>query len=106
MNLYQNPHRQDHAENNAAFLRVVKEFPELHLYQPSPERAPWHWQAVFEGRDPVLLNFWPHLMKAQRDGCKAIEGRGAIIALITDAVIDAATPPFDLIERHDGASAA
>jgi len=101
MELYQNPNRPDHAENNAAFLRVVKDFPELELFQPSPQKAPWHVQAIIKfGQYPIILNFWPHTMKAQRDGFKAVEGASAIRGVIEGALEDAATEqPFDLIER-------
>jgi len=103
MKLYANPNRLDHAENNAAFLRAVNRFPDLHLYQPSPEKAPWHWQAVIEGSH--ILNFWPHLLKGQRDGLRAVEGEAAIIGIIEGAFEDAAykadslEPDLDLIEE-------
>ena len=99
MQLYANPNRLDHAENNAAFLRIVNRFPDLNLYQPSPEKAPWHWQAVIEGADPQLLNFWPHSLKGQRDGMRAVEGGAAIIGIIEGALSDALKEPFDLIEE-------
>ena len=100
MQLYANPNRPDHAENNAAFLRIVNRFPSgaLALYQPSPEKAPWHWQAVIDGKDPQLLNFWPHTLKGQRDGMKAVEGEVAIIGIIEGAIAGAAKESFDLIE--------
>ena len=103
MQLYANPNRPDHAENNAAFLRAVNRFPDLSLYQPSPEKAPWHWQAVIGGSH--ILNFWPHLLKGQRDGLRAVEGETAIIGIIEGAFEDAAyqadslEPDLDLIEE-------
>ena len=98
MQLYANPNRPDHAENNAAFLRIVNRFPEMSLYQPSLEKAPWHWQAVIDGEDPQLLNFWPHILKGQRGGMKAVEGEAAIIGIIEGALADAEKESFDLIE--------
>jgi len=99
MQLYANPHRPDHAENNAAFLRVVNDFPQISLFQPSPEKAPWHFQCVIDlGNDPQLINFWPHTMKGQRDGYKAVQGEHALRGIIEQALIDAAEEPFDLIE--------
>lgn len=99
MQLYANPNRPDHAENNAAFLRVVKDYPGLKLFQPSPEKAPWHWQAVIDlGGDEQLLNFWPHTMKGQRDGCRAVEGEHALRSIIEGALGDAQAPAIDLIE--------
>lgn len=100
MQLYQNPDRPDHAENCAAFLRVVKEFPALAPFQPSPIKAPWHWQAIIDsGHDPQIINFWPHGMKAQRDGFKAVQGEHAVRGVIQGAMEDAAGEAFTLIER-------
>lgn len=99
MQLYANPNRPDHAENNAAFLKILERFPDLHLYQPSPEKAPWHWQAVIDGPDPQLVNFWPHSLKGQRDGYKSVEGARAIEGIIQGAISDALQEPFDLIEE-------
>lgn len=99
MQLYANPDNAGHAANNAAFLRVVNEYPQLRLYQPSPVKAPWHWQAVIDmGGDVQLLNFWPHTLKAQRDGYKAVEGEIAIRGIIEGAIEDASRPSIDLIE--------
>lgn len=96
MQLYAN-HPEDEA-NNAAFLRVVNEFPFLILHQPSPEKAPWHVQTTIGGRNPQLLNFWPHRLKGQRDGMKAVEGEHALRAIIEGAIADAHGEPFDVIE--------
>lgn len=99
MQLYANPNRPDHAENNAAFIRVVNDYPQLSIFQPAPEKAPWHWQALIDlGREVQLINFWPHALKGQRDGYKAVQGEGALRAIIEQALIDAAEKPFDVIE--------
>lgn len=99
MKLFANPDNPDHAENNAAFLRVVNDYPQLSIYQPSPEKAPWHWQAVIDlGGDVQLLNFWPHTLKGQRDGMKAVQGAVAIRVIIEGAIEDAQAARFDLIE--------
>ena len=99
MQLFANPERPDHAENNAVFLRVVNDFPQLSLFKPAPEKAPWHVQAVVDlGREPQLINFWPHTLKGQRDGYKAVEGEHALRGIIEQAIIDAAEEPFDVIE--------
>ena len=99
MQLYANPNRPDHAENNAAFLRVVKDYPQLRLFQPSPEKAPWHWQTIIDvGGDPQLINFWPHTLKGQRDGYRAVEGETALRNIIEGALEDALHHSEDLIE--------
>jgi len=87
MQLYANPNRPDHAENNAAFIRVVNDYPQLNLFQPSPEKAPWHWQCIIDLGG-----------KGQRDGYKAIQGERALRGIIEQALIDAAEEPFDVIE--------
>ncbi len=98
MKLYANPDREDHIENNAAFLRVVSEFQGLKMFQPSPEKAPWHVQVVIDGKSPQLINFWPHIIKGQRDGLKAVKGAESIRGIIMGAIEDAREQPFDLIE--------
>lgn len=99
MQLYANPNRPDHAENNAAFLRVVKDFPGLNLFQPSAEKAPWHWQAVIDtGGYPQLLNFWPHVLKGQRDGCFSVQGAEELRGIIEAAIEDSYRPEINLIE--------
>jgi len=88
-----------HCENNDAFLRAVAPFG-LKLFKPNPERAPWHVQAVIDlGAESVLLNFWPHKLKAQRDGCHSVVGIDAILKMIAEAVSDAERlQDFSLIE--------
>lgn len=100
MQLYANPNRQDHLENNAVFIRVVNDYPQLSLYQPSPEKAPWHWQCIIDlGREVQLINFWPHTLKGQRDGYKAVQGETALRGIIEQALIDAVgNESFDVIE--------
>lgn len=101
MQLYANPNRQDHAENNETFLRVVNDFPHLkeRLFQPSPVKAPWHWQAVIPGNHyDQMINFWPHVLKGQRDGFQSVQGEDAIRGIIVGAYEDAAEEQFDVIE--------
>jgi hypothetical protein len=99
MQLYANPDRPDHAANNAAFLNIVKRFPQISLFKPAPEAAPWHVQAVIDlGREPQFINFWPHALKGQRDGYKAVEGETALIGIIEQAYIDAGEEALDGID--------
>lgn len=88
-----------HDENNAAFLRVVNSAKYLNPFQPNPKKAPWHWQAVVDfGNDPILINFWPHVCKAQREGFRSVEGEDAMRRLIEQACEDASEPPFEVLE--------
>lgn len=99
MNLFQNPDRPDHAANNATFIRIVNDFPQVAPFQPSPEKAPWHWQAVIDlWRDPQVINFWPHTCKAQREGYTSVYGERAIRGIIESALMDAAEEPFEVFE--------
>lgn len=96
MQLYAN-HEEDE-RNNAAFLYVISQFPQVKLFQPSPEKAPWHFQAVIDGDTPQLINFWPHTLKGQRDGLRSVQGVEAISGIILGAIEDAKEKPFDLFE--------
>lgn len=107
MELYQNPDRPEHATNNAAFLRVVNEYPWMRIFKPSPVQAPWHVQAIVdEGETPITLNFWPHKLTFQREGFKSVQGLAALRGIIEGAYEDATEgsafqtgAQFDLIER-------
>ena len=93
MQLYANPRNPLHFKNNERFLSVIGEFPVVKLFQPSPEKAPWHVQCVIDGGGyPQLINFWPHSMKGQRDGHKSVEGEAAIRGIIEQAIIDSMRP--------------
>lgn len=106
MELYANPNRPDHTENNAVFCEIVNRYPQLSLFKPSPEKAPWHVQGIIDmGREPQLLNFWPHTLKGQRDGYRSVSGRLALIAIIEQAIEDAQQEPepCELFEPFDAA---
>lgn len=70
-------------------------------------KPPWHIQVRIEcatGED-IFLNFWPHKGKAQRDGCKTVEGEEAIRLMIAEA-IDDSSGTFDLLEAFQEQQAA
>lgn len=86
------------------FAAIVQDHPQIRFFQPSPEKAPWHVQAIIDdgSDDPIELNFWPHKAKAQRKPLKSVEGLANIRALIREALADAdAFRPFDVIEAGD-----
>lgn len=101
MQLYANPSKPDHAANNAAFLRVVKRFPWLNLYQPNADAAPWHWQAAMETDegDKLYLDFWPHRLKGRYFN-RTFEGLDGLRDMIARAIDDCrdTEEPFDVIE--------
>ena len=65
--LYATKHH--HEVYNAAFLQA---FPDKEFWFPNREKAPWHLQA--KSIDGVLLNFYPHSMKAHTNGDKCVMG--------------------------------
>ena len=84
-----------------AFDEMTRDFPFVRFFQPSPDKAPWHLQAIFDcgaGEEPIVLNFWPHKNKGQRQPLPAIEGINAIRDLINEAIEDANEEPFDVFE--------
>ena len=97
MQLFANPHRQDHLDNCAAFRGLMARFPQVTFYLPSPEKAPWHVQCQIGDENPAVLNFWPHTAKAQREYCPSVTGWSAAAALIEATLADA-TETVDLIE--------
>jgi len=99
MRLYANPHRPDHAENNERFLRLIRQYPQIQPYQPSPDKAPWHVQAVIDGESPQLINFWPHVLKGQREGYRSVEGVAALEGIIRGAIEDASEDDYSVIEE-------
>ena len=99
MQYYANPNDPDDAVNVARFSRVVNDYPQLDLYQPAPDKAPWHVQAIIDGPNPQLLNFWPHRLKGQRDGYKAVKGELALRGIIDGALEDVHDAPYDVIEE-------
>ena len=102
MQLYERPDCTEDAANNAAFLKTIAQFPNLKPFQPSPMKAPWHVQVCIDfGQYPIIINFWPHNLKTQRDGCKSVEGVNAMIGVIEGAIEDAIEDAnIDMIERE------
>jgi hypothetical protein len=104
--LYCDAHDAEEVANCGDFLDVVDMFPQVKFYQPSPVKAPWHWQAKWPCADGVdaVLNFWPHKGKVQRfSGGKPEVGKQAHINAIREAIEHVATialerDDFSLIE--------
>jgi hypothetical protein len=90
------------------FDEITRQYPKIHFFQPSPDKAPWHVQAILDAADgvPIVLNFWPHKAKASRQGSFALEGQTAARDTIEDALADQATLladscAFDVIEAAE-----
>lgn len=79
------------------FHDLTQQYPNIRFFQPSPDKAPWHVQAILDAADgaPIVLNFWPHKEKAQRQGCMSLEGRHAARSVIEEAISDQAAMQAD-----------
>jgi hypothetical protein len=99
MIFYQNPQVAEQAQNISAFTEIMAEFPNISLFFPNEGKAPWHVQAVIDcGQYPITLNFWPHVLKAQREGERSVQGIAEITKIIEDAIADALADDINLIE--------
>jgi hypothetical protein len=81
-----------HDENWFLFEELVVQNPDVGFFQPHPDRAPWHVQAVV---NEVLINFWPHKLKGCFEGTRAMAGMTALRDLILQAKNE---EPFDVVE--------
>lgn len=90
IDFYANPNRPQDAKNCDAVRSVLADYPHLKLFKPSPDKAPWHVQSKIDmpSGDPIFLNFWPHRLRAQRNGCASVEGADAISRMIEEAFDD------------------
>jgi len=96
--------RDDFERGNCQkFDAVIEYYPDIRFFQPSPDKAPWHVQAILpiEDAETIILNFWPHKAKSQRKPMCAVEGFAAMRALINEAIADAGEEPFDVIEADE-----
>ena len=79
-------HRRDAAkENTLAFRKIMAIFPQVAFFWPQYYLAPWHVQAEINGEK---YNFWPHVMKANKDGTLSVEGAFRVRLLIEEALKD------------------
>lgn len=101
MEIYSNPNRKEDRDNVAAFENFMARYEWVKFYQPQPVKAPWHVQCKIEtSAAPIIINFWPHKAKAQRDGEPSVAGWDAIRLLMSLAIDDSqsAGAEFDVIE--------
>jgi hypothetical protein len=81
--LWSNPQHGDEGWANVEeFCAIMEMFPAVEFFHPNYDEAPWHVQAEIDG---VIYNFWPHVMKAQQEYCKSVQGSRKITALLRDA---------------------
>ena len=100
MQFYAHPGKPEHQKNIDIFKQIVRAAPGLNLYFPNFKSAPWHVQAkmVSVDNEAIVLNFWPHVLKANREGEHAVTGYEAIMNLIDEAFYDMQTS-ISLIEE-------
>lgn len=103
MQLFANPRRDDYEQqlaNNAGFQSLMAEYPDIEFFKPSPENAPWHVQCKIDHGDgePIIINFWPHTGKAQREYEKSVVGWDNARAVLDMALAEDADDDFSLIE--------
>lgn len=76
------------AENIAIFRKLMDRYHWAEWKQPNAEKSPWHVQCIIrgEGPYPALINFWPHVAKAQRDGCIVVQEWDNVRTVISQAI--------------------
>lgn len=68
------------------FWRIVDKY-ELEPFRPNPDLAPWHATAILRGAPyPIVIDFWPHKLKARVNDGKTVTGYNAICAAINHAL--------------------
>lgn len=82
MKLFHSKNNKRQAENVRQFERLMAMNSDIKFFQPRPDVAPWHVQAEVNG---FLMNFWPHLLKANFDGEKSVTGYDNIQRLVGEA---------------------
>lgn len=100
MQLYKKPNNPIHEENCAEFERYMARFPWVDFYQPNVLSAPWHVQAVIPTKagDDILIDFWPHKMKAYYLGFGTFEGSDGLREAMSHAIEESNEEPFEVIE--------
>lgn len=100
MQLYKSTNNPIHEENCAYFEQYMARFPWVNFYQPNIASAPWHIQAAIpaKGDDDILIDFWPHKLKAWCSGFGTVEGVDGLREIMSYAIEESNEEPFDLIE--------
>lgn len=83
---WHNPRKAAQVRAIAWVPAVWKDF-RLTAVQPNPEKAPWLWHVVVpSGQYVVLVSFWPHLGKAQREDGRTAVGEAEVRKLLKEIV--------------------
>ena len=97
--LYFNSNSAMQCNNVGIFLEIAKRYTWMNFKQPAKALSPWHFQGYIPcvSGGNIVVNFWPHKGKAQREDCKTVTGYDAIRRMITEA-IDDSQDDFEVIE--------
>lgn len=82
MILYERKNNPQHATNVRLFRALMQKNNDIKFFQPDPLKAPWHVKAEVNG---VSMNFWPHLLKGNIEGHRAVTGSRALQTIIGEA---------------------
>ncbi len=97
--IYHNPNSAKQVANVHMFRKISDRYDWIDFSQPNPDVAPWHIVGLvrYNGGSPIILNFWPHKGKAQREDCQSVQGYDAIRELISECIEDS-QDELDVIE--------
>lgn len=91
--------REHQKENVEEFAKIIRMFPNFSFFHPNYRKAPWHVKAV--SQSGTEINLWPHLMKGNLTGYRAVVGRSAIIDLFKQVEDDDAQDPDEIMVVDD-----
>lgn len=96
--VYHNPQSAIQTSNVADFIALAKRYEWLDLRQPN-SASPWHWAGYVPCHDGtcIVLNFWPHKGRAQREDRPSVAGYDAIRAMISEAIEDSVDEDFGCV---------
>jgi len=83
-----------HLENIEIFKQIVKMYPNYKTSHANYAGAPWHIKMVSPTGE--VVHAYPHLLKAHREGEKAVTGFSEITRILNEAEFD--NPDMDVLE--------
>ena len=91
----------EHAKNNRVFVEIMRRYHWAEFYIPNPEKAPWHWKMIIKGEGPypAIINIWPHVAKAHREGGEVTQGWDNVRAMISEAIEENGYGPWGFDEE-------
>lgn len=98
--IYHNPQSAKQCANVHAFKKIAERYDWIEFSQPNPEAAPWHVVGLirYNGGTPIVVNFWPHKCKAQREDCGSVQGYEAIRNMISECIEDSQDDDLEVVE--------